>query len=161
MTSPFFSNIVVAVTGSDASILAAKYAIVLAKVYRCRLSAVYVVDTATIRQLTLSKIFIQEESQDYERSLEANGERYLSFVEELARAKGIKIEREIRRGAVYTEILAAADDRKADLIVLGGWEKDRSARDIISHSHREIMVNAKCSVLLAREPGIDRIYKQA
>ncbi|MDR0718345.1 MAG: universal stress protein [Treponema sp.] len=158
---PLFSNIVVAITGSDASILAAKYAIVMAKFYKCRLSAVYVVDTATIRQLTLSKIFIQEESQDYERSLEANGERYLSFVEELARAKGVKVEREIRRGAVYTEILTAADERKADLIVLGGWEKDRSARDIISHSHREIMVNAKCSVLLAKEPAIDQIYKQA
>ncbi|MDR1863849.1 MAG: universal stress protein [Treponema sp.] len=161
MTNPLFSNIVVAITGSDASILAAKYAIVLAKVYRCRLSAVYVVDTATIRQLTLSKIFIQEESQDYERSLEANGERYLSFVEELARAKGIKIEREIRRGAIYTEILAAADEKRADLIVLGGWGKDGSARDIISHSHKEIMVNAKCSVLLAKEPKIDHIYKQA
>ncbi|MDR0876623.1 MAG: universal stress protein [Treponema sp.] len=154
------SNIVVVITGSDASILAAKYAIVMAKTYKCRLTAVYVVDTATIRQLTLSKIFIQEESQEYEKSLEANGERYLSFVEELARAKGIKIEREIRRGAVYTEILTVADEKKADLIVLGGWEKDRSARDIISHAHREIMVNAKCSVLLVKEPGIDQIYKQ-
>jgi nucleotide-binding universal stress UspA family protein len=161
MMKPLFSNIVVAITGSDASILAAKYAIVMAKVYKCRLSAIYVVDTATIRQLTLSKIFIQEESLDYERSLEANGERYLSFVEELARAKGVKVEREIRRGAVYTEILAAAADRRADLIVLGGWEKDRSPRDIISHSHREIMVNAKCTVLLAKEPTIDQIYKQA
>jgi nucleotide-binding universal stress UspA family protein len=161
MIKPLFSNIVVVITGSDASILAAKYAIVMAKTYRCRLSAVYVVDTATIRQLTLSKIFIQEESQEYERGLEANGERYLSFVEELARAKGVKIEREIRKGAVYTEILTAADERKADLIVLGGWEKDRSARDIISHAHREIMVSAKCSVLLAKEPGIDQIYKQA
>jgi nucleotide-binding universal stress UspA family protein len=158
---PLISNIVVVVTGSDASILAAKYAIVMAKNYRCRLTAVYVVDTATIRQLTLSKIFIQEESQEYEKSLQANGERYLSFVEELARAKGVKAEREIRRGAVYTEILAAADEKKADLVVLGGWEKDRSARDIISHSHREIMVNAKCSVLLVKEPGIDQLYKQA
>jgi len=161
MIKPLFTNIVVAITGSDASILAAKYAIVLAKSCRCRLSAVYVVDTATIRQLTLSKIFIQEESQDYEKSLEANGERYLSFAEELARAKGIKIEREIRRGAVYTEILAVANDKKADLIVLGGWEKDRSPRDIISHSHREIMINAKCSVILAKEPDIDHIYKQS
>jgi nucleotide-binding universal stress UspA family protein len=158
---PLISNIVVVVTGSDASILAAKYAIIMAKSYRCRLTAVYVVDTATIRQLTLSKIFIQEESQEYEKSLEANGERYLSFVEELARAKGVKAEREIRRGAVYTEILAVADEKKADLIVLGGWEKERSARDIISHSHREIMVNAKCSVLLVKEPGIDQLYKQA
>jgi nucleotide-binding universal stress UspA family protein len=158
---PLISNIVTVITGSDASILAAKYAIVMSKFYRCRLTALYVVDTATIRQLTLSKIFIQEESQEYEKSLEANGERYLSFVEELARAKGVKVEREIRKGAVYTEVLAAADEIKADLIVLGGWEKDRSARDIISHAHREIMVNAKCSVLLVKEPGIDQIYKQA
>ena len=161
MIKPLFSNIVVAINGSDASILAAKYAIVMAKVYRCRLSAVYVVDTATIRQLTLSKIFIQEESQEYEKSLEVNGERYLSFVEELARAKGVKIEREIRRGAVYTEILAAADEKKADLIILGGWEKDRNPRDIFSHSHREIMINAKCSVQLVKEPNIDAIYKHA
>jgi nucleotide-binding universal stress UspA family protein len=161
MIKPLFSNIVVAVSGSDSSILASKYAIVLAKLYRCRLSAVYVVDTATIRQLTLSKIFIQEESQEYEKSLEANGERYLSFVEDLARAKGVKIEREMRKGAVYTEILSAAGERKADLILLGGWEKDRNARDIITQAHREIMVNAKCSVLLVKEPSIDMLYKQA
>ena len=161
MSKPLFSNIVVAINGSDASILGAKYAIVMAKMYHCRLSAVYVVDTATIRQLSLSKIFIPEESQEYEKSLESNGERYLAFVEELARAKGIKIEREMRRGAVFTEVLASADDKKADLIILGGWEKDRSPRDIISHSHREIMVNAKCSVLLVKEPNIDHIYKMA
>jgi nucleotide-binding universal stress UspA family protein len=161
MIKPLFSNLLVAVSGSDASILAAKYAIIMAKQYRCRLCAVYVVDTATIRQLTLSKIFIQEESLDYERSLETNGERYLSFVEELARAKGVKIERVIRKGAVYTEILTAADEKKADLIVLGGWEKERNARDIISHSHREIMVNAKCSVFLVKEPLVDQLYKQA
>jgi nucleotide-binding universal stress UspA family protein len=161
MIKPLISNIVVAINGSDASILAAKYAIVMAKAYRCRLSAVYVVDTATLRQLTLSKIFIQEESQEYEKSLKANGERYLSFVEELALAKGIKIEREIRQGAVYTEILSVAEDKKADLIILGGWEKDRNPRDIFSHSHREIMINAKCTVLLAKEPGIDMLYKHA
>jgi nucleotide-binding universal stress UspA family protein len=161
MIKPLISNIVVVITGSDASILAAKYAIVMAKTYRCKMTAVYVVDTATIRQLTLSKIFIQEESQEYEKSLTSNGERYLSFVEELARAKGVKIDRELRQGAVYTEILTVADDRKADLIILGGWEKDRSTKDIISQAHREIMVNAKCSVLLVKEPGIDQIYKQA
>ncbi|MDR2499611.1 MAG: universal stress protein [Treponema sp.] len=161
MTKPLFSHILVAITGSDASIAAAKYAVIMSKLYRCRLSAVYVVDTATIRQLTLTKIFIQEESQEYEQSLEANGERYLSFVEELARAKGVKLDRTMRKGAVYTEILKAADEKKADLIVLGGWERDRSARDIISHAHREVMVNAKCSVLLVKEPGIDQLYKHA
>ena len=156
---PFISNIIVAVTGSDASIMAAKYAIVMAKTYNCRLSVVYVVDTATIKQLMLSKIFIQEESIEYEKNITENGERYLAFVEELARAKGVKIEKEIRRGAVYTEILTAADERKADLIVLGGWERDRSARDILGHAQREIMIGAKCSVLLVKEPNIEQMYK--
>ncbi len=161
MTKPLFSNILVAITGSDASILAAKYAIIMAKTYRCNLSAVYVVDTATIRQLTLSKIFIQEESQEYEHSLEANGDRYLSFVDELAKAKNVKIDKSLRRGAVYTEILAAAEEKKSDLIILGGWEKDRSSRDIISNAHREIMINAKCSVLIVKEPNIDQLYRLA
>jgi nucleotide-binding universal stress UspA family protein len=158
---PLFSNILVVITGSDASILAAKYAIVMAKANRSRFSAVYVVDTATTRQLMLSKIFIQEESQEYEASLQANGERYLSFVDELAHAKGVKVEREIRRGAVYTEVLATAEEKQADLIILGGWEKDRNPKDIFSHSYREIMVNAKCSVIYVKEPGIEQIYKHA
>ena len=156
---PLISNIVTAVTGSDASILAAKYAIVMAKTYHCRLIMVYVVDTATIKQLTLSKIFVQDESIEYEKSLEANGRRYLTFMEDLAQAKGVKIEKEIRKGSVCMEILTAADEYKADLIIMGGWEKDRNARDIIGNAHREIMIGAKCSVLLVKEPDTDLIYK--
>ena len=156
---PLISNIITAVTGSDASIMAAKYAIVLAKSYHCHLSAVYVVDTATIKQLTLSKIFIQEEGIEYEQSLTATGNRHLSFVEELAHAKGVKIEKILRKGAVWTEILTVAEEHKADVIVLGGWENNRSARDIIGHAHREIMIGAKCSVLLVKDPGIDKMYK--
>jgi nucleotide-binding universal stress UspA family protein len=156
---PLISNIVTAVTGTDASILAAKYAIVMAKTYNCKVSAVYVVDTATIKQLMLSKIFLQEEGAEYEKSLEANGNRYLTFVEELAAAKGVKIEKIIRKGAIYTEILAVADEKKANLILLGGWEKDTKTKDIIGHSHREIMANSKCSVFLVKEPEIDQIYK--
>ena len=158
---PLFNNILLAITGTDASISAAKYGIIMAKQYRCRLSAVYVIDTATIRQLYLSRIFIKEESLEYEESLEATGERYLSFTEELAWAKGIRLDREMRRGAVYTEILNAAEEKKADLILLGGWERDRNVRELISHAYREVMTNAKCSVLLVKEPAIDQLYKQA
>jgi len=158
---PIISHIVTAVTGTDASILAAKYAIIMAKQYHCKLTAVYVVDTATIRQLTLSKIFIQEEAAEYLKSLENNGKRYLAFVDELAHAKGVKVEKIMREGAIFTEILQIADEKKADIILLGGWEKDTKTRDIIGHSHREIMANAKCSVMLVKEPNIDLIYKNA
>jgi nucleotide-binding universal stress UspA family protein len=161
MIKSLISNIVVAVSGSGASVHAAKYAIVMAKLYKCRLTAVYVVDVATIRQLALSKIFIPEESEEYEKSLATNGKRYLSFVEELAKAKGIRVECEMRTGSVTNEILTVADEKKADLIILGGWEKDRDARDIISQAHREIQYHSKCSVLIVKERDVDLLYKQA
>jgi len=161
MAVPLFTSILVAINGSDASILAAKYAIVLAKNCRAKLSAVYVVDTATISHLTVNKIMIHEESLEYERSLEAIGDRYLCFIEELALAKGVKIEREIRQGDVKTEILMAANEKKADMIILGGWENEKNPRDIITLSYRDIILNAKCSVLLAKEPDIDNLYKRA
>ena len=156
---PLINNIVTVVTGTDASILAAKYAIVLAKQFHFGLNAVYVVDTATIKMLTLSKIFIQEEGTEYEKNLENNGDRYLAFVEELAKAKNVKIEKIMRKGAIYTEVLNVVNEKKADLILLGGWERDTKTRDIIGTSHREIIANAKCSVLLVKEPNIDQIYK--
>ncbi|MDR1867926.1 MAG: universal stress protein [Treponema sp.] len=160
MLKSLFSHILVAISGSNASIMAAKYAIIVAKQLKCRLSVLYVVDTATIRKLALSKIFVQDECIEYEKSLEANGERYLSFVEELAKTKGIKVERELRSGTVYTEIVTLAAEKKIDLLIVGGYDKERSAREIFSHAHREIMVNAPCTVMLVKEPGIDHLFKQ-
>jgi nucleotide-binding universal stress UspA family protein len=156
-----FSNIIVAISGSQASIQATKYAIVLAKLYKCSLTAVYVVDSATIRQLAASRILIAEEGADFESSLHSNGKRYLTFADELAKAKGVRIECELREGAVWTEILGVAEAKKADLIILGGWEKGKDPKDIISHLHREVLLRSKCSVLVSKEPDIDIIYRQA
>jgi nucleotide-binding universal stress UspA family protein len=153
-------NILVAISGSDASINAAKYALVLARQFKCSLTAVYVIDTATLRQLVITNIFLEDESEDYEKSLMDNGHRYLNYIQELAAQKGVKIETALRKGAVFTEILREAEQKSCDLIILGGWEKDRKDRDIISESHKEILMNAKCSVLVAKERDIDRIFKQ-
>lgn len=153
-------TIVVAVSGSEASISAAKYAIALARSYRLKVIAVYVVDTATLRELLLSRIFIEEESADYERSLEQNGERYLNYVEELAAKKNIEVEKILRRGSVSTEIVEAAEDAHADLILLGGQEEKGALRDVLSRQQRDIMKNARCSVLIVKEPEIETIYKK-
>lgn len=141
--------------------MAAKYAIMMAKAYHCKLIVVSVVDTATIKQLLLSKIFVLQEGQEYERNLETDGKRYLSFTEELARSKGVKVECLLRKGVVATEILTVADEKKADAILLGGWERDWSARDVMRPVHQEIMANARCSVLLVKQPDIDQLFKLA
>jgi nucleotide-binding universal stress UspA family protein len=152
-------TVVVAVSGSEASIMAAKYAIALARGYRSRVLAVYVIDTATLRELLMSRIFIEEESADYEKSLEQNGHRYLNYVAELAAKKGVQAELILRRGAISTEIVEVAEDNNAGLILLGGFE-DRGLRDALSRQHREIMKNARCSVLVVKEPDMDAIFKK-
>lgn len=153
------SRILVAISGSEASIAAAKYAIVFAKQYDCLLSAVYVVDTATIHSLMLNRIFVKEEGDEYEHSLEANGLRYLAYIQELTEEKHVKVQTYLRKGGISTEIISLADEIDTDCIFLGGWEKDRQSCDIIQESQRQILMCAHCSVHIVKEPDIDSLYK--
>jgi nucleotide-binding universal stress UspA family protein len=162
MIKPLFQNILVMVNGTEASINAVRYAVLMAKLYRCHVHAVYVVDTATIKQLALNKIFIEEESRDYERSLTENGMRYLAYVEELGKAKGVKIETELKSGAIGTEVIALAEERHIDAILIGGYEKDApEQKEIFSSSFKSVLLNARCSVLVVKEKMIEQLYKLA
>lgn len=161
MIKPLFKNVLVMVNGTEASINAVRYAILMAKLYQSDVRAVYVVDTATIRQLSLNRIFVDDESREYERSLEQNGQRYLAFVEQLGKDKGVKVQTELRRGAIWSEIVTAAEERKTDLILLGGTESTQSDKDVLSTTHKSVLVNARCSVLVVKEKMIEQLYKLA
>ncbi len=160
MIKQIFENILIIINGSDASIKAAQYGIVMAKLYRCKLKALYVVDTATLKQLTLQKIFVTEESNEYETSLEADGMRYLHYVEELGKAKGVPIQIELRKGSVWSEVITVANEMNSNLILLGGSESsDPYQKDVIATSYGEIILHANCSVLLVREKHIEQLFK--
>lgn len=160
MIKPLFQNVLVMVNGTEASINAVKYAILMAKLYRCRVHAVYVVDTATIKQLTLNRIFIEEESRDYEKSLEENGVRYLAYVDEIGKAKGVKIETELRKGAIWSEVIASAAEKHIDAILMGAQEPSSGEqREIMSSTFKSVLLNARCSVLVVRERMIEQLYK--
>ena len=160
MIKPLFNNILVVIIGSEASIQAAQYGVLMARLYRCDMKAIYVVDTATLKELTISKFFVSEESSEYEKSLTEDGKRYLNYVENLAKAKGIKIETELRKGSVWSEVIAYADDSKTDLILLGE-HKHIQSKDVISSIYREIISHANCSVLVVKEKDIEKLYKMA
>ena len=159
MIKPIFQKVLILINGSESSIHAAQYGILMAKLYRCTLKAVYVVDTATLKQLTLSKFFVAEESSEYEESLTADGKRYLTYVSNLATAKGIKMETELLQGGIWSETIRAADEFGANLILLGGVEKSSSEDDTLRESHKRILENAACSVLSVTEPQIEQLYK--
>lgn len=160
MIRPLYRKVLVLINGSEASIQAAKYGILMSKLYRCELEALYVVDTATLKQLTLNKFFVSEESKEYQESLTADGKRYLQYVEDLAKSKGVKINIALKTGSVWSETVAEAENLEADLILLGGYDTNtKDNKDILSSSYKEIMINAPCSVQLVREKMIDQMYK--
>ena len=162
MIKPLFQNVLVMVNGTEASINAVRYAVLMARLYRSRVYALYVVDTATIKQLALNKIFVEEESAAYERSLAENGERYLRYVEELGKAKGVRIETELRRGAIWSETIAMADERKIDAILIGSYDASScEQKEITSSTFKSVLLNARCSVLVVKERMIEQLYKLA
>ena len=156
MKKPLISNIVAAISGSTASILAAKYAIVMAKQYKCRLCAVNVIDTDLVNELFLEKILVESEVAEYESFMESNGRRFLDFVDELAAAKGVKITTDLRRGAVFAEILCSANEHNSDLIILGGTKKEGGLPGV----HYQVLLRSGCSILVSKDPNVDLKYRQ-
>ena len=159
MLKPLIQKIVVAVNGSEKSIAASMYAILLAKEYKCELKALYVVDTTTLKQLTMSKFFVAEESKRYEENLLSDGKRDLNYVQGLAKSKSVKIETELRKGSVWSEIVRTADEFKADLLILGGTG-DSSAGKHSSVGY-EVVTSAPCNVMIVRQQGIEKLFKIA
>lgn len=165
MIKPLFQKIVVAVNGSEQSLRAAMYGIMMAKMFKCELKAVYVVDTDTLRQLEMSKFFIAEEVSRYRANLKSDGERYLSYLKRLADEKSVKISVELKEGAVWSELIKSAEEFDADLIVLGGKTNGANSmssvlrRDKVSAANSEIIGSSKCNVLVVKDADVEKLFK--
>ena len=162
MAKSFFKKMIVAVNGHRSSVHSAMYAIMMARSYNIEIKFVYVVDTATVKFLSMNKFLVADERYDYEERLKEDGERYLAYTQMLAGSKGVKCETELRSGGVFTEILRAADEYDADLIILGGNEKDENGhvgkRNVLSTDQSEILAHSKCPVMIIQKPDIEKIF---
>ena len=158
MQKSFYKKILVAVNGSESSVHAAMYAIMMAATYKIELKALYVVDSATIKSLDRIKILIHDEAVQFEQDLMAEGNACLNYIRGIAGSKGLDIETELRSGKVFKEIIKCSKEYEADLIVLGGEEqKDRNYitnHNVISEHRNAILSIAECPVLVVNKPDI-------
>lgn len=163
MPRTFFKKVIVAINGKQSSIHAAMYAIMMAKTYNLTVRFVYVVDTATIKYLMMNKFLVTDEKEDFEEKLAKDGEHYLSYVEMLAGTKGVKFERDLRRGGVFTEILKSAEEFEADLILLGGSVrqpgKTAIKKTVLSADQSGVLANSNCPVMIVQKPNIEAEFK--
>jgi nucleotide-binding universal stress UspA family protein len=152
------SKVLVLAEGLYSSTAPVKYAIALRKAFGTEVTVVYAVDTTAIRRLAASRIFIDEESEEYERSLEETGGRRLAFAQGLAREKGVELLTMLLKGSIAGEVVRVAEELEADCILLGGWEHNGDFRDILLEASREIADLAPCSVLMVKSRDAELAY---
>ena len=141
-------HILVVIDGSEASFRAAEHAVRLAKQLRCKATALAVVDTELLNRLLKSRIFVEEEKQEYERDLERSSLTHLEHAARQAAKQGVKFETLLLKGSMHRTVIAQADSIGADIIVLGKWRYSRTERDIIAAERQRILIEASCPVLV-------------
>jgi len=144
-------KILVYVDGTEQSITAAQYAICLASFFKADLIALYVINTKAVEDLLKARIFLQDEQMEYERDMEADAQRYLNYVNELAIKKGVSIIQRSSRGSVHKEIVSLIDEEQVDLLVIGELARIRSRRDEFYDESERAMRMAFCSVVIAKD----------
>ncbi len=150
-------NILTFIDGTEQSLTAAQYAICLCRSTGAHLTALYVVNTRALSDLVKARIFLQVEQEEYRRDLEADAERYLNHVRELARQKSVTIDTVGTSGTVHQEIRRVVTARGIDLLVIGELSRIHSRRDELYNEAERAMRNVPCSVLIVKDP--DRVWQ--
>ena len=150
-------KIMVYIDGTEQSVTAAQYAICLASFSGAELVAQYVVNTRAVEDLLKARIFLRDERVEYEHDMEADADRYLKYVTDLAQKKGVSIVTKRSRGSVHQEVLEAVREYDVDLLVVGELSRIRSRRDEFYDEAERAMRTVPCSVLIVKDE--DRVWE--
>ncbi|MBN1578154.1 MAG: universal stress protein [Chitinispirillaceae bacterium] len=148
---PIIERIMVYVDGSEQSVTAVEYALCLARATGASLCALYVVNTRALDELVKANIFLRTEQEEYARDIDADAQRYLNLVKEMARGKGMPVDTVCRKGSVHQEIAAMSRERGIDLLVIGELSRVHSRRDELYDDTERAMRMSGCSVLIVKD----------
>lgn len=143
-----FSRILVALDGSDYSLKALDFAVDLAKKYQSQLVLVHVV-MRQIYAINPPEAGILAGTAIV-RELEAEGKAILAKGEQTVKAQGIPVEIRLRQGVPAEELLRAAAEEKADLMVLGSRGLSQVRAFLLGSVSDKVSHHAKCPVLIVR-----------
>ena len=150
MTSPF-KNILVYLDGSESSMSAAMYAVLLAKSTNSHLHAIYVVNTKALNDLVKAHIFISQEKNEYLQDIGKDAKRHINHAIKLAASKGVELITEIKEGYPAMEVMNYIKENKIDLLALGALNEIRSRRDELTSEVDRMMRTAPCPVIVTKD----------
>ena len=142
---PVFTNILVAMDGSEASQRALSDAVDLAKLCNAKLHAIYVVETGLFSSLPM------EGTVEIMYSvLEKEGEEVMERAKKYAAGKGITVITHMNQGHAGSEILGLAEEEKTDLIIVGSHGKSNTDRLLIGSVSTFVVAHSTITTMVVR-----------
>ena len=140
-------RVLVPVDFSEPSRKALDYALSLARPFDAEVRLLHVVEA-----LVLPPDVEVLDLEAFARTLNDEAAKCLSKWRKEA-ASGSPVEEELRAGTPYREIVAAADERNMDLIIMGTHGRTGLAGVLMGSTAERVMHHAPCPVLVVRERG--------
>jgi nucleotide-binding universal stress UspA family protein len=142
---PVFTNILVAMDGSEASQRALSQAVDLAKLCNAKLHAIYVVETGLFSSLPM------EGTVEIMYSvLEKEGEEVMENAQKYASEKSIMVITHMKQGHAGSEIIALAEEEKSDLIIVGSHGKSNTDRLLIGSVSIFVVTHSTVTTMVVR-----------
>ncbi|MFA5332513.1 MAG: universal stress protein [Methanoregula sp.] len=140
-----FTNILVAIDGSEASNKAIMQAVDEAKAWSAKLHGVYVIETGLFSSLPADNTV-----EVMYRVLENEGNSVLEKAKELAETKGVSLITHMKQGHAGTEIISLAEKEHIDLIIAGSHGKSKTDRLLLGSVSTYIVAHSAVSTMVVR-----------
>jgi nucleotide-binding universal stress UspA family protein len=142
---PVFTNILVAIDGSDASQRAFIRAVEEAKVWNARLHVIYIVETGLFSSLPADNTV-----EIMYRVLETEGNTVLEKAKKYATDNGVTVITHMKQGHAGSEVVTLAEKEKIDLIMVGSHGKSQADRLFIGSVSTYIVSHSKVTTMVVR-----------
>lgn len=146
-----FSRILVYLDGSEGSMSASMYAVLLARSTGASLHALYCINTKALGDLVKAHIFVSQEKAEYLEDLNKDARRHIRHIEKLAQSKNVTVKGEIVEGSPSAEVSRYIKANGIDLLVLGPVNMIRSRREELTSENDRMLRTASCPVLVCRD----------
>ncbi|MGD1096066.1 MAG: universal stress protein [Bryobacteraceae bacterium] len=145
---PLFRHILVPIDGSEPSLQAVQMALRIIELCpACKMTVFYVIDNLVLNELVR---FSRRDEKEVGAELEEQGRRYLDLARKDAERQGITAQCQSRRGDPFEEVIAAANDLRADLIIMGHTGRRGTTRVLIGSVTQRVLDYAPCPVLVIK-----------
>lgn len=140
-----FHTVVVSTDGTPFAMRAVEATFRLAKKDHAKIIVISVVDTSVLADFAGQS---SGRRRKMERELELNAEEAVAKVGRLAEEWSVDAEMIIKKGRPHIEIVTAATQAEADLIVMGKRSGHRAGRHPVGGVTQRVVEDADCAVLI-------------